>query len=170
MLAEKGADLVVSDIREHALEDLAQEISFLAVDPEDIYAASRDVFCPCAVGGVLNESNIDKLTAQVIAGSANNVLAEREIGRTLYERGVVYAPDYLVNAGALIQGVRFLLTGERESPDAIARIGEKTHRLLEQSARTNKPPDELLEEQTLAKLKQQRSWRKWTWPSRRRPP
>jgi leucine dehydrogenase len=164
ILSEQGADLVITDLQEKMLEDLAREISFIGVDAEDIYGASRDVFCPCAVGGTINRSTVDHLTARVVAGSANNILAEPELGRTLHERGIVYAPDYLVNAGAIIQGVQFLLTGDRESPEAIGRIGDRTHRLLEQSANANAPPIEILEEQTNAKLEQQRSWRKWTWP------
>jgi leucine dehydrogenase len=164
IFAAEGAELVISDLQEQALEDLAREVSFIAVGPEDIYAAGRDVFCPCAVGGVLNESTVNLLSAQVVAGSANNVLADPEMGQILHERGVTYAPDYLVNAGALIQGIRFLLTGERESPDEIGRIGERTYRLLDQSVRLNEPPEVLLEKQTLTRIEQQRSWRKWTWP------
>jgi leucine dehydrogenase len=165
ILSEQGADLVISDLQEQPLEDLAREISFIAVGPEDIYGASRDIFCPCAVGGTINASTIGRLTARIVAGSANNVLAEPELGRKLHERGVVYAPDYLVNAGALIQGVQFLLTGDRESPEAIGRIGDRTYRLLEQAASLNAPPIEILEEKTNAKLEQQRSWRKWSWPA-----
>jgi leucine dehydrogenase len=164
ILSELGAELIITDLQEQVLEDLAREISFIGVGPEDIYGSSRDVFCPCAVGGTINRSTVDRLTARVVAGSANNILAEPELGRTLHERGIVYTPDYLVNAGAIIQGVQFLLTGARESPEAIGRIGERTERLLEQSANTNAPPIEILEEQTNAKLEQQRSWRKWTWP------
>jgi leucine dehydrogenase len=108
---------------------------------------------------------VDKLTARVVAGSANNVLSQPEIGKILYERGVAYAPDYLVNAGALIQGVRFLLRGERESGNAIRAIGAQTHRLLEMSAKRREPPDEILENETLERLQARRSWRQWCWPS-----
>ena len=167
IFSAEGAELVVSDLHERALEDLAREIDFIAVGPEDIYSAARDVFCPCAVGGVLNHSTINHLSARVVAGSANNVLDEPEIGQILHGRNVVYAPDYLVNAGALIQGIRFLLTGERESPIEISRIGERTFQLLEQSARSKEPPETILEKQTLTRIEQQRSWRKWTWPSSR---
>jgi leucine dehydrogenase len=167
MFAADGAELVVSDVEEQALEDLAREIDIIAVGPDDIYAAARDVFCPCAVGGVLNETTIDHLSARVVAGSANNVLAGPEIGQILHERGVTYAPDYLVNAGALIQGIRFLTTGEHESPDEISRIEERTYRLLEQSSKSNEPPEALLERQTLERMEQQRTWRKWAWPPSR---
>jgi glutamate dehydrogenase/leucine dehydrogenase len=116
------------------------------------------------MGGVLTESSIDKLTARVVAGSANNVLSGPEIERALFERGVTYAPDYLVNAGALIQGVRFLLTGEREGDDAVRRIGDKTRELLETAAQLGEPPGEVLERQILERLKARRSWRQWSWP------
>jgi leucine dehydrogenase len=164
ILSEQGAELIVSDLQEQALENLARETPFLAVDPEDIYAASEDLFCPCGVGGTINASTIDRLTARVVAGSANNVLAETHLGESLHKRGIVYVPDYLVNAGALIQGVQYLLTGDRESPEAIGRIGERTRSLLQQAMNENAPPLEILERQTSAKLEKQRSWRKWTWP------
>ena len=166
ILADQGAELVVSDPQPASLETLAGSVSFKEVGPEEIYAASDSVFCPCAIGGVLNRSTVDRLTARVVAGSANNVLSQPEIGGILYEREVAYAPDYLVNAGALIQGVRFLLRGERASDEAIRAIGVQTRQLLETAAQQGAPPEAILEKQMQERLELRRSWRHWSWPSR----
>jgi leucine dehydrogenase len=165
ILSDEGADLAVSDLNEKTLERLAEQTSFEAVGPEEIYSASRDVFCPCAVGSVLNDETVDRLTARVVAGSANNVLSEPSIGKTLHQLGICYVPDSLISAGALIQGIRFLLTGERESRDAIAQIGEKTHELLATAASSQEPPCHIFERDTRRKIGPQRSWRRWAWPS-----
>ncbi|MCP5115491.1 MAG: hypothetical protein GY953_32090, partial [bacterium] len=165
ILADQGAELVLSDPQPASLETLAGSVPFKEVGTDEIYAASDSVFCPCAIGGVLNHATVNKLTARVVAGSANNVLSQPEIGKILYERGVAYAPDYLVNAGALIQGVRFLLRGERESSRAIRAIGAQTRRLLERAAKRGEPPDEILENETEERLNLRRSWRHWCWPS-----
>lgn len=164
ILAEEGAEIVAADPRDEALAALAEQIAFDVVSPAEIYSASPDVFCPCAVGGVLNDRTVQKLTARIVAGSANNVLSEPEIGRILHQRGIAYAPDYLINAGALIQGIRFLLHGERASGDAIRGIGEKVQGVLEASARHREPPEVLLERQTRHRLRAQRSWKNWYWP------
>ena len=97
----------------------------------------------------------------MVAGSANNVLASKAAGEVLFSRGIAYAPDYLVNAGALIQGVRYLQSGERSSPEALEAIGEKTRALLERSRETGSPPEVLLENETLARLGAARGWRRW---------
>ncbi len=164
ILAAEGAEIIVADPQESRLEQLAHEIDFKTVHPDDIYEAGRDVFCPCAVGGTLNETTAAKLAAQIVAGSANNVLAEPSVGMSLFQRGVVYAPDYLVNAGALIQGIRFLLAGEGDSSDAICGIGDKTFRILEKAKQEGVPPEVILDRDTRSLIKHQKSWRDWTWP------
>ena len=100
----------------------------------------------------------------MVAGSANNVLASPNAGEVLFSRGIVYAPDFLVNAGALIQGVRFLLTGERASPSAIAAIGGKTAALLERARQQAVPAEVLLERETAFRLSGERGWRRWFRP------
>lgn len=129
-LAREGAELFVCDTNPAALDELADAISFHRVRVDDVFAVESDVFAPCAIGGVLDEKTAGALEAKIVAGSANNPLASPEVAEALATRGVVFVPDYLVNAGALIQGVRFLLHGERRSTAAIEAIGEKTKRLL----------------------------------------
>jgi leucine dehydrogenase len=164
ILSQQGAELVVSETRREALESLSQEIRFREVAPDEIFAASEDLFCPCAVGGVVNGHTVDRLRARVVAGSANNVLAEPKHGEALFERKIAYAPDFLVNSGALIQGIRFLLAGETDSSEAIAGIGEKTRTLLEIAAKQGEPPEVVLMRQTREALVRQSTWRDWSWP------
>ncbi len=102
LLAEEGVELVVSDIRGEVVNRAAREFGAEAVTPEAIYDAEVDVFAPCALGAVINDETIPRLKATIVAGSANNQLAEERHGLVLGERGILYAPDYVINAGGLI--------------------------------------------------------------------
>jgi len=161
ILSEKGADLFVSDPNPRALAELRKWTDFQDVEGDRILELECDVFAPCAIGGVLDSARAGGLKARAVAGSANNVLASKEAGEELFSRGIVYAPDYLVNAGALIQGVRFLRSGERSSPEALEAIAEKTRALLERSREAGVPPETLLEKETLERLRKGRGWRRW---------
>lgn len=101
-LAEDGAILTVSDLDDNVTKDASRRYHARIVKPEEIYAADVDVFVPCAMGGILNDNTIPQLKCQIVAGSANNQLAEPRHAQALYDRGILYAPDYLVNAGGLI--------------------------------------------------------------------
>lgn len=101
-LAAAGAKLVVADIRPQAVEKAVWELEAEATSVDEIYDAEADVFAPCALGAVLNERTIPRLKAAVVAGSANNQLARAFHGESLKERGVLYAPDYAINAGGII--------------------------------------------------------------------
>jgi leucine dehydrogenase len=144
-LAEEGAELYVCDSSPEALERLKESVSFTEVGVDDIYSVECELFAPCAIGGVLTESSASRLAAKIVAGSANNVLASADIGDTLAARGILFVPDYLVNAGALIQGVRFLLHGERRATAAIEAIGDTTASLLSRAKAAGLPPQELLD-------------------------
>ena len=167
ILAAQGAELSISDTRSEALETLSSEVRLHQVAPAEIFGASEDVFCPCAVGGVLNDQTLERLRARVVVGSANNVLAESRHGETLRARNITYAPDFLVNSGALIQGIRFLLNGESDSSEAISAIGDKTHRLLDEATAKGEPPEALLLRQTLETINRRSTWRDWSWPQAR---
>jgi hypothetical protein len=106
------------------------------------------------------------LPARAVAGSANNLLASPEAGEILFARGIAYAPDFLVNAGALIQGIRFLWKGERSSDPALGAIGDRTHSLLERSRDRGIPPETLLSEETLERLRSDRRSKHWFIPRR----
>ena len=101
-LAEAGARLVVTDINETAIQTAVAEFDAERVAPDEIYAVDCDVFAPCALGAVINDDTLEFLKAKVIAGSANNQLHEPRHGEILKQRGVLYAPDYVINAGGVI--------------------------------------------------------------------
>jgi leucine dehydrogenase len=102
LLSQQGAELIVTDIHDQAVEAAVRELGARAVAPEAIYDAEADVFAPCALGAILNDDTIPRLKAKVVAGSANNQLAEDRHGDALKARGILYAPDYVINAGGLI--------------------------------------------------------------------
>lgn len=101
-LHNEGAKLVVTDINQVAIERVVNNFGATAVAPNDIYEQDVDIFSPCALGAIINDETIPKLKAKVIAGSANNQLAESKHGKALHEMGIVYAPDYVINAGGVI--------------------------------------------------------------------
>lgn len=101
-LVADGARLTVTDVDPERLARAVLELKAQAVPPEAIYDVPADVFSPCALGGVLNRDTIPRLQVRAVAGSANNQLAEDGIDRLLSERGILYAPDFLVNGGGII--------------------------------------------------------------------
>jgi leucine dehydrogenase len=111
-LVEHGARLVVTDVDDVRAKELAQELDAETAGTEEIYDAECDVFAPCATGAVLSAGTIPRLRCRVIAGAANNQLAEPGDADRLAERGILYAPDYVVNAGGMIHLASLELLGE----------------------------------------------------------
>ncbi|WP_026694696.1 branched-chain amino acid dehydrogenase [Peribacillus kribbensis] len=101
-LHEEGANLIVTDINKEAVQMAVEEFGAKAVDPADIYGVECDIYAPCALGAVINDDTIPQLKAKVIAGAANNQLKETRHGDKIHEMGIVYAPDYVINAGGVI--------------------------------------------------------------------
>ncbi len=101
-LAQEGAKLVITDINKQKVDRICDEFGARAVKPDEIYAQEADIYAPCALGAVINDTTIPRFRCKVIAGGANNVLAEPRHGDELEKRGILYAPDYVINAGGLI--------------------------------------------------------------------
>lgn len=101
-LNREGAKLVVSDISDTALERACREFGAAAVNTEEIYAVQCDVFAPSALGAVVNGNTLPLLKCAIIAGAANNVLESDRDGDVLHQKGICYVPDYIANAGGLI--------------------------------------------------------------------
>ncbi|MGX6648384.1 Leu/Phe/Val dehydrogenase [Maricaulaceae bacterium MS644] len=102
-LAKAGAELFLADIRLPELKALAEETGATIVeDPKAIYDVEADIFTPCALGAVINPDTIDRLKVKIVAGAANNQLLTRDMGAELQKRGILYAPDYVINAGGII--------------------------------------------------------------------
>lgn len=103
LISKEGAQAFVSDINKNSLAHASAEYGATVVEGDDIYGLDIDIFAPCALGAVLNTPNINALNCDIVAGAANNQLAnEDEHGMLLNERGILYAPDFLINAGGLI--------------------------------------------------------------------
>ncbi|WP_394202096.1 Leu/Phe/Val dehydrogenase [Shewanella waksmanii] len=101
-LHEEGAELIVTDIHQSSLDRVATEFGATIVAPQDIYHQDVDVYAPCALGATINDSTLPVIKATIVAGCANNQLAEPRHGEKLKELGILYAPDYVINAGGII--------------------------------------------------------------------
>jgi leucine dehydrogenase len=101
-LHRQGAKLYVTDIHPENIEKAVNEFAAIAVSPKNIFDIDVDVFAPCAMGAILDAESIAKLKVKVIAGAANNQLAKEEFGQLLADKGILYAPDYVINAGGII--------------------------------------------------------------------
>ncbi|MFL0414036.1 Glu/Leu/Phe/Val dehydrogenase dimerization domain-containing protein [uncultured Sphingomonas sp.] len=130
LLAADGAILTLADVNQARADALAAELGATTAPTETILAADVDLVSPNALGAVLTEKSIDALKVKVVAGGANNQLATREDGRRLHERGILYAPDYVINAGGIINvGLEYL--GHGDEAEVMARIARIPERLIE---------------------------------------
>ncbi len=101
-LHEAGAKLWVTDIYADQVQRAVDELGATAVGSDEIFALDVDVFAPCALGAIINDDTLNRIRATVVAGAANNQLAEPRHGEELMQRGILYAPDYVINAGGII--------------------------------------------------------------------
>jgi leucine dehydrogenase len=101
-LSKEGAKLIVTDIDSDRVRRVVDEFGAKAVAPDEIYASDAEIFAPCALGAIINDRTLPLFRFEIIAGAANNQLAEQRHGEALEERGILYAPDYVVNAGGVI--------------------------------------------------------------------
>ncbi|MDJ0947281.1 MAG: Glu/Leu/Phe/Val dehydrogenase [Alphaproteobacteria bacterium] len=135
-LNNDGAKLIVTDISEEAIKRAVDEFGATAVGVDDIYDADADVFAPCALGASINDETIPRLKVSIVSGSANNQLAEDRHGEVLRQRDVLYAPDYVVNAGGLIDVARFAIDIDLET--AKAKLEQIYDTLIEIFARADR--------------------------------
>jgi leucine dehydrogenase len=135
ILAEQGARLFVADIDPSRLAAVIERTGATAVAPTDIHRAEADVFSPCALGGVLDDAAIGELRCAIVAGAANNPLGAEIHGEALRRRGILYAPDYVINAGGLIHVASELHGWGRE--ETLARIRRIAGTLAEIFARAD---------------------------------
>lgn len=101
-LHERGVKLYVSDIQQPAVNAMVKTYGATPLDAENVFKQEADIFVPCALGGIINQKTIPTLNVRIVAGSANNQLDTAEDGEKLKSRGILYAPDYILNAGGLI--------------------------------------------------------------------
>jgi leucine dehydrogenase len=165
-LHEAGAKLVVTDIDGERIKRVVTEFGARAVGTDEIYSVAADVFAPCALGAIINDKTIPMLKVEVVAGAANNVLLEERHGDELEKRNILYAPDYVANAGGVIN-VYSELAGWT-SARAFRKADEIYDTVLKvfQIAKTDKVPtyvaaDRLAEQRIKDVGSMVRTWPQW---------
>lgn len=149
-----GAQLTVADIDAERVAEAAARFNALSTHPADISQAPADIFAPCALGGALTHANVDKLHAPIIAGSANNQLQDDQVGDRLWERGILYAPDYVINAGGVIN-VAAETSGcydKRAVMSQVGRIGSVLHDIFTRAENENRSPHRIADEIAIERL------------------
>lgn len=143
-LTENGAQVYVCDIYDDKIKQVTDHFNVTVVDPDDIYDVDADIFSPCALGGIINDKTIPKLKCDIVAGAANNQLDdEHSHGRKLISSGIMYAPDYVINAGGLINVANELegYNAERALGQA-SRIYDKILEVMDYASENDMPPYE----------------------------
>ncbi len=148
LLANDGAILTLADVDEGRANRMAGELGATVVSPDAILTQDVDLVSPNALGAILTEASIAALSAKVVAGGANNQLATRGEGQRLHDRGILYAPDYVINAGGIINvGLEYLGHGdESEVMARIARIPERLVEVWDESDRTGQPASDVADQ------------------------
>ena len=150
-LADAGARLVIADPSPARRDRLKAVLGAEVVEVDAIASVEADIFAPCALGGALDRDSVGKLKAKLVCGAANNQLASPEVASLLLDRGIAYAPDYVVNAGGIISvSAEYLGEDEADVESRVAAIGPRVAALLERAAREGRSPaivaDEMAEE------------------------
>ncbi len=146
-LAAQGAKLWVTDLDEDRARLVCDEVNAERVTLDEVFALDVDVFAPCAMGAVINDTTVGQLGASVVAGAANNQLAEARHADALAQRGILYAPDYVINAGGVID-----VALERESFDVdavnqrVERIGATLTEIFERAERDGRNTSEVADQ------------------------
>lgn len=140
-LSAAGAKLIISDIYPNQVEKIVQEFGAEVVAPDQIYGVDCDIFAPCALGAILNARTIPQLKCKIVAGSANNQLEADSDGFDLFQRGIVYAPDYAINSGGLINVAAELDGYNYEKVlGKVSQVHNTIASILEHSKAQNIPP------------------------------
>jgi leucine dehydrogenase len=146
LLAQDGAKLIVADLDPVRAERAAEEFGARLVDGDEILRVEAEVLTPCALGGVINDDTVPRLACKIVAGAANNQLLEPRHGAALHARGILYAPDYVINAGGLINIAEELRASSYDRGRALARvqtIADTLTEVFERAARANAPTSEI---------------------------
>jgi leucine dehydrogenase len=113
-LIEEGAIVTIADIKQENIDNVTRDFNVTVVGPNEIYGVDADVYAPCALGATVNDNTIPQFKFKVIAGAANNVLKEERHAKVLEEKGILYAPDYVMNAGGVINVYQEIIGYDRE--------------------------------------------------------
>lgn len=139
-LHEAGASLTVADVDSEKVERAKKEFGAKSAATDSIHSVSCDVFAPCALGGVINDQTIQQLQTTIIAGSANNQLKKPRHGDELHQKGILYAPDYVINAGGLVfAAAKYFRHSDMAVEAQIEQIPISLQAIFQRSVRDNKP-------------------------------
>ena len=148
MLHAAGAELVVADVNNDNLKMTTDELPATVVSPSELLFADVDVLAPCALGNILTSMTIPKIKAKIVAGAANNQLSTPADGVRLAERDILYAPDYVINAGGIISvAAEYYGYGSEEDVRAdVGRIKDRLQGIFKEAKETGRPTHELADE------------------------
>ena len=163
-LQKEGARLVLTDVVAEKVQEAAAELGATTVAPDAIYDQPGDIYAPCALGATINDETLDRLKVEIVAGAANNQLAEDRHGVELERRGLLYAPDYVINSGGLINVYGELERWPRERTQRKAQeIYDAILKIFAIAARDGIPSyeaaDRLAEERIAAVVGLSKMWR-----------
>jgi len=155
-LHASGATISVADVDPLKSERAQREFGAKIVPLEEIFSIECDVVAPCALGSAMNDQSIPKIRAKIVAGAANNQLAEPRHGDDLHARGILYAPDYAINAGGLVNVAQEVLGYDaQKSREKTMQIYDTIHEIADRSAKTGTPTyriADMIVEEKLAKI------------------
>lgn len=152
-LHECGAQLTVADVNPNSVERAVTELGATKVSTNDIHKVPCDVFSPCALGAIVNDTTINQLQTTIIAGAANNQLAHTYHGQQLHDKGILYAPDYVINAGGVIFAAsKYLNTSETIVMNQIDGIRTTLLDIFTRSTQENRPTSEIADTMAQEKL------------------
>lgn len=144
---EDGAELIVTDINEEALERAKNELGATVVGLDEIYSVDADIYAPCALGATINDETLKQLKCKIIAGSANNQLANPKHDKIVKDMGILYAPDYVINAGGVIHVCSEAANMSLEETDKRVRdIYNTLDKLFTRAKEEDRPTGELADE------------------------
>ena len=147
-LREAGAKLIITDVNPEAAAHVSENVGATVVAPEEIYSQDVDIFSPCARGGILNDDTIPQLKASIVAGGANNQLAEARHGKMLCDRGILYAPDYVINAGGMLNASGDIF-GQYDANQVMKRLSglyDAALRIFETAQQEGRPTSEVADD------------------------
>ncbi|MEP3198073.1 MAG: Glu/Leu/Phe/Val dehydrogenase dimerization domain-containing protein [Lentilitoribacter sp.] len=146
-LHESGAELIVSDINTSLIDQAISKFDAKVCSTEHVFDTDMDIFAPCALGGILSHDTVANLSAKLICGAANNQLASPLIADEIQKRGITYLPDYVVNAGGIINAAgEILKQGHQYRDERIKQITERIHDIIILSEKTGKTTIQIADE------------------------
>ena len=148
LLHAAGAELFVSDVSNENLNAVSAELPVTVVPPTDLLFSDVDILSPCALGNILTSTTIPRLRAMIVAGAANNQLATEADGARLAKRDILYAPDYVINAGGIISvaGEYYNTSSEDQVRDDVGRIRQRLESIFDEASATGQPTNEIADE------------------------